>query len=210
MRLTELPWDPLTPSEVAELFSGTSWWIAGGHAIELAAGRPLRPHSDIDVALLRRDQLTAQRALTGWEWWAADPPGQLRPWRPGEILPARVQDVWCRPAGSERWRVQLMLDESDGEEWIFRRDPRVRRSLATLTHVTPSGIPHLAPEIQLLHKATAPRAKDEADFVAMLPLLSTDQRRWLAEAITLAAGTHPWLDRLPEMIFPDSRKDRLA
>ena len=48
----------------AGLFADVPWWcVAGGHAVELAVGRPLRPHSDIDVLLLRRDQLAAQHAL---------------------------------------------------------------------------------------------------------------------------------------------------
>lgn len=33
------------------------WWIAGGFAIELATGRAIRPHDDIDVGLLRSDHL---------------------------------------------------------------------------------------------------------------------------------------------------------
>jgi hypothetical protein len=196
MSLTELPWEPLSPAEVAALFSGVPWWIAGGYAIELAVGRPVRSHADIDVLLLRRDQLAAQRALAGWEWWAADPPGVLRPWRAGEILPSYVHDVWCRPAGTQHWRVQVMLDESAGEEWVSRRDRRLRRPLDELTRLSPAGIPYLAPEIQLCYKAESPRAKDEIDFTAALPLLSGEQRRWLANAITISIGTHPWLDRL--------------
>jgi hypothetical protein len=98
--LTQLPWEPLGPAEVAGLFTGVPWWcVAGGHAIELAVGRRLRPHSDIDVLLLRRDQLAAQHALAGWEWWAADPQGALLPWQRGEILLDGVHDVWCRPSG---------------------------------------------------------------------------------------------------------------
>jgi hypothetical protein len=45
----------------------------------------------------RPDQLQVQRALHGWEWQAADPPGTLRPWRPGEYLRAGIHDIWCRP-----------------------------------------------------------------------------------------------------------------
>ena len=47
------PWEPASPAEVAEIFAGCQvcWWIAGGHAIELAAGRPVREHGDIDVLL---------------------------------------------------------------------------------------------------------------------------------------------------------------
>jgi hypothetical protein len=59
------------------------WWIAGGYAIELAIGRPVRDHGDIDVMVLSHDQIRVQEALHGWQWWAGDPPGILRPWRPG-------------------------------------------------------------------------------------------------------------------------------
>uniref|UniRef100_UPI0039BFF6A5 nucleotidyltransferase domain-containing protein n=1 Tax=Lentzea alba TaxID=2714351 RepID=UPI0039BFF6A5 len=187
----------MSPAEVAGLFADAPWWcVAGGYAIELAVGRPLRPHSDIDVLLLRRDQLAAQQALAGWEWWAADPPGTLRPWRPGEILPPDVHDIWCRPAGSETWRVQVMLDESSGDDWVSRRDPRVRRPIATLTRSSP--IPYLAPEIQLFYKSKSPRPKDTADFHAVLPLLSAVQRRWLADAITKTGGSCAWLEMIVE------------
>jgi len=47
--------------------------------------------------LLRRDRLAVQRALPGWQWQAADPPGTFRPWRQGEHLSAGVHDIWCRP-----------------------------------------------------------------------------------------------------------------
>lgn len=183
-------WEPASRAEVARLFSvlDVPWWLAGGHAIELAAGRELRPHSDIDVLLLRRDQLAVQKALAGWEWWAADPPGTLRPWAPRETLPAGVHDIWCRPAG-RAWRVQVMLDESDGEDWVSRRDARVRRPIAELGRVSPDGIPYLAPEVQLFYKAQQPRAKDEIDFAAALPLLSSAQRAWLVNAIDKTYGS---------------------
>ncbi|WP_395108459.1 nucleotidyltransferase domain-containing protein [Actinomadura sp. SCN-SB] len=32
------------------------WWIAGGHAIELAVGHHVRDHGHIDVVELRWDQ----------------------------------------------------------------------------------------------------------------------------------------------------------
>ena len=63
-------WEPATPAEVAALFSvlAVPWWLAGGYAIEMAVGHALRDHADIDVLLLRRDQLAAQRMLAGWQW----------------------------------------------------------------------------------------------------------------------------------------------
>jgi hypothetical protein len=194
-------WKPATPAEVAEIFSGCQarWWIAGGYAIELAAGRPIRGHVDIDVLMLRRDQLAVQQALPGWQWQAADPPGSLRPWLPGERLPAGVHDIWCRPGPSEPWRIQVMLDESAGPDWVSRRDPRIRRPVAGIGLRTAGGLPYLAPEIQLFYKANGRRPKDETDFAAVRPALAPAQRRWLRAALSLAYGPeHPWLDLVPD------------
>ncbi|MFE9724853.1 nucleotidyltransferase domain-containing protein [Streptomyces sp. NPDC005794] len=193
-------WEPAPPGEVAARFAVLlcPWWVAGGTAVELAVGRPIRDHGDIDVLLLRRDQLGAQHALPDWQWWAADPPGCLRPWAPGEVLPLGVHDVWCRPGPDAPWRIQIMLDESRGDDWVSRRDSRVRRPVGELGAVTDEGIPFLAPEIQLYYKAEAPRPKDELDFEAVLPLLTGRQRRWLAGALTGTYGPHPWVPRLAD------------
>lgn len=192
------PWDPVRPEEAAAIFSAMScpWWIAGGHAIELAAGRPVREHEDIDVLVLRRDQLHVQQALRGWEWWAADPPRTLRPWRPGERLGPGIHDIWCRPGPGQPWRIQVMLDESDGQDWVSHRDARIRRPLSGIGQVTGTGIPYLAAEVQLFYKARSRRPKDEADFTAIRPLLTQAQQRWLSAALATALGEHPWRDQL--------------
>jgi hypothetical protein len=191
-------WQPARPSEAAEVFSAMPcpWWIAGGHAIELAVGRPVRDHGDIDVLVLRPDQLHVQQALEGWQWWAADPPGTLRPWRPGEQLQAGIHDIWCRPGPNQPWRIQVMIDEASDGDWISRRDPRIRQPLAQIGRTSSDGIPYLAPEIQLYYKAKNPRPEDEADFTTVLPCLDQAQRRWLSSAIAHTFGKHPWQDRL--------------
>ncbi|MGW4562039.1 nucleotidyltransferase domain-containing protein [Streptomyces sp. NPDC004561] len=82
------------------MFAGADfpWWIAGGYAIELAVGRELRPHGDLDVLVLRRDQPLAREMLSDWDMHVADPPGagRFRPWRPGETLEVPLHDIWCR------------------------------------------------------------------------------------------------------------------
>ncbi|MEU4265136.1 nucleotidyltransferase domain-containing protein [Streptomyces argenteolus] len=83
-------WVPDRPEDVAAVFTKADfpWWIAGGYAIELAVGRVLRAHGDLDVLVLRRDQALVRQLLADWDLYVADPPGQgeLRPWRPGEVL----------------------------------------------------------------------------------------------------------------------------
>ncbi|WP_067966020.1 nucleotidyltransferase domain-containing protein [Nocardiopsis trehalosi] len=191
-------WSAAPLAEVARLFSGADrpWWVAGGHAVELAVGRRLREHGDIDVLVLRRDQALVQRVLSGWEWWAADPPGRLRPWRVGEELPAGVHDVWCRPGADAPWRVQVMLDEAAGGEWVSRRDARVRLPVGELGAVSARGVPYVVPRVQLYYKAWSPRPRDEVDFTAALPVPAPSARGWPADAIELTCGPHPWTPRL--------------
>ncbi|MFJ7904030.1 nucleotidyltransferase domain-containing protein [Streptomyces sp. NPDC096198] len=175
------------------------WWIAGGYAIELAVGHELRPHGDIDVLVLRRDQARVRVLLTGWDLYVADPPGQgrLRPWPAEETLQPPLHDIWCRRTPQTPWSVQLMLDEAEGTQWVSRRDPGIRLPIDRLGRTSETGIPYLAPEVQLFYKAKATRDKDETDFAAALPLLDAPARAWLADAINVISPDHPWLRQLP-------------
>ena len=187
-------WEPLSPETVAGLFGRltTPWWIAGGYAIELLVGHTLRSHGDIDVLLLRRDQQKVHEILDGWDIQAADPPGTLRPWYAGEWLPVGIHDIWCREHPDGPWRVQIMLDEAEGDEWRSRRDPRIHRPIASLGLLTEQGIPILAPEVQLFYKSKRKMDKNEIDFEAALPLLDADARRWLDNSLAMTAPNHPW------------------
>lgn len=189
------PWDPAPLADVVALFEGLDapWWVAGGYAIELAVGRAFREHGDVDIALLRRDHLAARRLLEGWDCHVADPAGTLRPWPMEEVLPDRAHDIWVRENAEGPWRFQLMLDELDGADWVYRRDPRIRRPLA---EITVEGEKRIAPEIQLLYKSKGMRPKDELDFTEVLPLLTDAQRQWLDYALGLEYGAHPWRERL--------------
>ncbi|MFJ8387782.1 nucleotidyltransferase domain-containing protein [Streptomyces sp. NPDC094438] len=193
-------WSAAHPAEIAELFKDSDfpWWIAGGYAIELAAGREIRPHGDVDVLVLRRDQERVRERLADWDLYVADPPraGQLRPWARGEFLDLPLNGLWCRRSPSAPWSVELLLDESDADQWVSRRDARVRLPLDHLGQVSAEDIPYLAPEVQLFYKAKATREKDQADFEAVVPLLGPAQRAWLLEALDLCEPKHPWRERL--------------
>lgn len=169
-----MTWTPLSPEAVRDLLAGLDvpWWLAGGWALDAYAGRPTREHADTDVSVLRRDQAAVRAYLAGWDLRVADPPGTLRPWT-SDV--ATAHDVWCRPAPGEPWALQIMLEESDGDDWVYRRDPRVRRPVASL-----GGDHVLAPEVQLLYKSKDPRPQDVADRALVLPLLGAEARAWLA------------------------------
>jgi len=197
-------WNPLSPQDGAILLSSLTvpWWISGGWALDLYMGRQTRDHADLDVQFLRRDQQVVRAAFAGWDVQAALPHPRaedwpFQEWRHGDDLDARIHDIWCRPSPGEPWRVQLMLADSEGDEWLFRRDQRIRRRVATIGCWSEDGLPYLAPEIQLLYKATAfPRAKDEADFAQVAPHLAPERRQWLRVSLALVHPGHPWATAL--------------
>ena len=194
-------WEPLSVDEVTELLRGmdTRWWIAGGWALDLHLGRQTRPHHDIDVLVLREDLPGVRERLRGWDLHAADPPGAgvLRPWPEDELLPAALHDVWCRPTPTSSWALQLMVDDTDGADWVYRRDSRIRRPVAELCGpASAPGRPVLAPEVQLLYKSRALRPKDVEDFSVLAGVLDEGRRNWLRQALSTVSPGHAWLDRL--------------
>ncbi|HEX6540668.1 MAG TPA: aminoglycoside adenylyltransferase [Ktedonobacterales bacterium] len=196
-------WRPWTPDKAATFFAAlhVPWWIAGGWAIDLYLQRQTREHEDIDILVLRRDQDAVRTLLEAWDVQAALPPPRdetwpFRPWHLAEVLDGTIHDIWCRPEAPKPWTFQLMIDDTHGEEWLFRRMPTIRRSVATLGDITPEGIPYLAPEIQLLYKAKGLRPKDEADFRHTVPMLNRERRIWLRDSLTQVHPHHPWLDHL--------------
>lgn len=186
-------WQPLTVEEVCALFEGApfQWAVAGGYAIELFLGRSIRGHADTDVLIFRDEQLKAQRWLTDWQLYAADPPGTLRLWHAGEYLPAGINDVWMHHVTSDTWQMQSMISEVEGEEWVSKRSPLIRGKRGDLITYY-EGVPYLRAEVQLLYKA-----KDDQDFHACLPLMSAEAKAWLkTNLILLYSQGHDWLTYL--------------
>jgi len=159
------------------------WWIAGGWALDLFLNEASRVHMDLDVGVLRRDIGDVLVALRDWEHFEARD-GTLTHLRVGAAPRVDVHSLWCRPMGTASWTLEIMLDESDGKFWLFRRDPSIRRPLSTLTQLGVSNIRYLAPEIQLLYKAKAFRPNDQADFERVVPRLDTAARSWLQDSLT--------------------------
>jgi hypothetical protein len=168
------------------------WWVAGGWALDLFVGRQSRAHKDLDIGILRRDALEVLSALSSWEFFQAKD-GLLTRLREGDAPGADVNSLWCRPANETDWTFELMLDDSEEDRWVFRRDPSIQRPLPLAIRRDPRGIPFLAPEIQLLYKARTVRAEDQADFDLVGPLLDSDARKWLEAALRKLYPRNAWL-----------------
>jgi aminoglycoside-2''-adenylyltransferase len=191
------PWQPLSIEEVATVLDGlpVRWWIAGGHAIDLFVGSSTRHHQDVDVAVLRPDQLTVQAHLDGWDLRIAHD-GRLTRWPPRQLLGPHEYGIWARPNPASAWQFELLVDDVIDGQWAYRRNPAVRLPLEQLGQTTATGLPYLHPEVVLLYKAKQPRGPDEHDAAVAIPRLSGSERAWLATAIAKDSPEHHWLPLL--------------
>lgn len=190
------PWDPLSVEEVCRLFDGAPfrWWISGGHALELHTGRSWRTHGDIDLGLCRADHAALREWLDGWQIGLAAA-GVLTEWDGGPLVESRHHNnLWCRCDRDGPWELDIAVGSGSRTEWIYRRDPSIRRPWDEAVLRAPSAVPYLAPDLQLLFKSASPRPKDDADAAAVVPLLSAHERRLLRVALS---PHHPWQALLP-------------
>src|SRR5690242_14568869 len=92
------------------------WFISGGWAIDLHVGRVTREHHDVDLLVLRDDQLRVQALLAEWRLDKIIPhpqglmnKGTLARWAPGERLELPVHQIDVRRAGGDAVAFQIML-----------------------------------------------------------------------------------------------------
>lgn len=171
------------------------WGICGGWAIDLLLNRVTRPHKDVDIAILRRDQLALQRYLTarGWTLQKAQE-GQLVPWHAGETIQLPVHVIWCNHPTHGPDFLEVLFNEDDGARLLFRRNQAITLPLARTFRRSQRGLPMLAPELALLYKAkAADQAVNDADFRQAVRHLRASQRRWLAAALAVQHPDHDWL-----------------
>ena len=185
---------------VAALFAEAEfpWAFCGGWAVDLFLQRLTREHEDVDVAVLRQDQLRVQSHLQsrGWDLQKVER-GRRAAWRSGEFLELPVHEIHCGNPEHSPGHIEILLNESADANFVFRRDGRVRRRLSKAVLRTPGGLPFLAPELILLYKAGDPgdrNDRNEADFLALASHLESGQREWLRAALGTLYPGHVWLD----------------
>lgn len=187
------------PLKVAALMRGfePDWFVAGGWAIDLFLGRETRPHGDIEIAIFRRDQIVLRNHLDGWLLNKAVD-GELADWNEGEFLELPAHEIHCFNERAEPPFLEVLLNEADERDWIFRRDGRITKPLSelSLTATADPGVKFLRPEIVLLYKSKNPREKDERDFQAAVENLDAESRQWLKNALSVCCAEHHWSERL--------------
>ena len=192
----------IKPHQAANLMKGFDrpWWFAGGWALEIFVGRPLREHADIEIGIWRDDQLALRKHFIGWNWETAisvDGGGQWIGWNAGAArgTPEFSTQGRLRPPRFPE-ELEFMLNDARDGQFQFRREPSITSPADAIVARSSDGLPYLVPHVQLLYKAKHHRPKDEADFAATIEVLSMRQRKWLKSALQRCHADDPWIARL--------------
>jgi len=171
------------------------WFVAGGWALDLFLNCVSRPHADVEIALFREDQQALRQHLAGLQFEKVVG-GERVPWSVDEWLAAPVHEIHGRVSSESAGQLEFLLNEREGEEWVYRRNAAVRCRASDIGLRSGAGVPFLRPEVVLLYKAKAQGPIDERDFVVVAPALGSASRGWLREALELCHPGHHWLDAL--------------
>jgi GrpB-like predicted nucleotidyltransferase (UPF0157 family) len=175
---------------------GVPWCVASGWSLDLVLNKVTRFHDDIDVCIWRSDQQRFLSHLKARGWKLHVPvDGKYRPWQDGEFLELPMTQIHARRGDMPFELLDILLMESNSNDWIYRRDPKVTMPKEQVM-VRVQDIYVLHPAITLLFKSRTsdkdPRAKDQKDFEAVLPALTSGQKDWLDEAFETWMPEHPW------------------
>jgi hypothetical protein len=210
---------PEPVARVADLMSTfrAPWVLCGGWSVDAWLGRQTREHGDIDVSVFEDDQRAVYDHLAGWHMNADDVQSEGKPWGGRPLtLPAHIH---CAAPDSgfietdlaqgvsnarDGFNLEIMFNERAGDDWVLSAEHGLVMPVSRCIQRSAWDLPAVVPELLLFYKGTAYvgtknhlRPRDEADFVALLPLLTGKQRGWLREAISkVYVGEHPWLPQL--------------
>jgi hypothetical protein len=94
------------------------------------------------------------------------------------------------------YRLDIFREPQRAGQWVCRRDESISLPYNQIIRHDQAGIPYLAPQYVLLFKAKQDRAKDRADLAGALPLLTPEERGWLAAMVARVHPGHEWLGQL--------------
>ncbi|WP_265593931.1 hypothetical protein [Haloferula sp. BvORR071] len=166
-------WQPIPIQDLGpELAGFEDWVLGGGHSVDLVAGKDSREHGDTDIGVLRSRLGECLRCLDRRRVFLCLA-GQHVAWDGGEV-PREVHDIWVTDRLREHWSFQIMVFDEEGDEVIYRRDPRIRWK-RDHHHVMVNGIRVLNPFITFLFKAnqTIVGDKDAHDLATLIASVSS-------------------------------------
>jgi hypothetical protein len=171
------------------------WWIAGGWSIDVFLGRETRSHGDLEIGIWRDDQAKIQATYPDRRWQKVVEKTWL-PWDTNERLALPIFQLKALDESTGEEVEFFLNDRDEHNNFICRRDDRIRMPIHEAIVTAPGDIPVIAPAMHLLYKAKYLREKDQHDFDLIVPLLAEAQRRWLRASIELLHPNRAWLERL--------------
>ena len=193
-------WQPLTVTELASLMAGFQhpWWLVGGHAIEAFSGVQ-RAHSDMDVSFFSSAILDFRKQLEGRYHVWSNHGGTFRildDKHPEPLHP--LAQIWARKNAQSPWVLDGAPSPSIGGRWQSKRDSEHVADLDDVTWADARGVRFLNPEVVLLFKAAQNREMDRFELATAWPLLTSEKRQWLRDAVRRYDPEHPWNERLAD------------
>jgi hypothetical protein len=164
---------------------GFSWFVAGGWALDLFLNRETRPHSDIEIGIFRNNQMKLYRYFEKRKKYYIDNRSRIgkhikTEWNK-EYLRLPIHEICIEYDDLE---LEVLLNEKDEENWIYRRDEKIKLNENLAIQYSTNEIPYLSPEIVLLYKTKDLRDKDIEDIKNAAPRMSDFQKRWLIDNIS--------------------------
>ena len=199
-----------------------TWAVCGGHALDLFHGRSLRSHGDIDICTLESERATILPFMlqNGWRVYEFRGQGKVRPLDAASTSEAG-RNLMCFTPDCQLVRfypcedegllyhefhhddaapfnyIEFLFNQTSATHLVFDGKKGVERELSKAI-LKRNGIPYLAPELVLLHKASNPNTeKHTFDFSQTYPLMNDEQQSWFARSLaTIYPAGHPWQDML--------------
>ncbi|WP_121640385.1 nucleotidyltransferase domain-containing protein [Virgibacillus sp. Bac330] len=140
------------------------WFFAGGWAIDIFLGKETRDHHDIEIGIFREDQTELKQVFDNWELKKVVK-GEFISWN-NEFLELPVHEIHAIN-NMNKQKLEILLNESDADNWRFRRDLRISYPLQSAIKYSKGGLPYLEPGIVLLYKVRNTREKDHKDFLSV-------------------------------------------
>jgi len=171
------------------------WFIAGGWSIDLGIGKITRVHEDMDICIFRENIAAILTYFIEWDIINVTIPGESRLEKVTTIRDTESPRYCLHLTKGQQFIEILLTDNVDGQI-PYRRDSSIKISHEDFVRTDDTGRNYIAPELQLLYKASSCRPKDQLDFENFLPVMSSKQIEWLRVALMKAHPTSSWIQYL--------------
>ena len=138
-----------------------------------------------------------------WVLWAVNPASYPAP-KPIEGCADLFDfDIRLSHNQTEFNFIEIVLDNKDGDDFVCSKHKNIRLALDKAI-LYADGVPYMAPELALFLKSPQVysthefhKGKTPGDYKAIMPLLSSQSKKWLLDALDVAyPDGYDWLDGL--------------